>query len=528
MTNKQAIIPEDWKPRIDEVVEEQLVGANRYFAEANPQLAQLIEREKKRSPQDFNRALRDRWKWHNVLYETLLEPALPDLFWRTGQDAYPRLIELWSRVYQAGSLVDQATLILSAAIKKHVDYWLTMPQYASLSKEEHYLLLTPPVEFFWIRYELEHLRYLLLQKQEGDSEDSRQQLIQRYHAGDLKIFEGRMRRFAHEAKLSIEEFRDVIRQLEDRPDYATRHFYFTLEHSGRKALRDTIAFDNVEEKEMVTTLIGISGFVFRWRILGMLQKENVLGKAHGIYEFSDQQVLGGLDKLRQGQTKSMLCDVSVYRQVWDSCAACTLMMAFDYFGLMKNSSQEETKLHRATGSKLIAGNHFAALAHQAGVRDVEACLQHSDPNMFHNDSNVLSNSLFNQLMSEYRDHLVKAQRFGATVNNGVEISPAVVRKWLAEGYLVSIAGRIGSIWHAVLAVGYDPDYLIINDPLSGKQERWTDQQLDRFMQTEIGRWLLALKPRHLAVEGLQKRLADFSEQARAYLAIVPSAKKLTH
>lgn len=39
--------------------------------------------------------------------------------------------------------------------------------------------------------------------------------------------------------------------------YKTQHFYFTLEHPDRKAVRDIIIYDNLDEKLIASNLIGI-------------------------------------------------------------------------------------------------------------------------------------------------------------------------------------------------------------------------------------------------------------------------------
>lgn len=49
--------------------------------------------------------------------------------------------------------------------------------------------------------------------------------------------------------------------------YKTQHFNFTLEQPNRKAIRDIIIYDNLDEKLIASNLIGISGFLFRIKIL---------------------------------------------------------------------------------------------------------------------------------------------------------------------------------------------------------------------------------------------------------------------
>ena len=50
---KSKIIPESLKSNIDEVMERQLFNANRYYAESNPEISSLMEKELYQSPMEF-------------------------------------------------------------------------------------------------------------------------------------------------------------------------------------------------------------------------------------------------------------------------------------------------------------------------------------------------------------------------------------------------------------------------------------------------------------------------------------------
>ena len=76
---KSKIIPNVMKKNIDEILEQQLFNANRYYAESNPDISQLMNKELLNAPEIFLKRLIDRWNWHNSYYEVLLEPAFSDL-----------------------------------------------------------------------------------------------------------------------------------------------------------------------------------------------------------------------------------------------------------------------------------------------------------------------------------------------------------------------------------------------------------------------------------------------------------------
>ena len=76
---KSIIIPNEMKPNIDNILEEQLFNANRYYAESNSNIFELMENEKTKSSKDFLHELNARWNFHNEFYEHLLEPAYLEL-----------------------------------------------------------------------------------------------------------------------------------------------------------------------------------------------------------------------------------------------------------------------------------------------------------------------------------------------------------------------------------------------------------------------------------------------------------------
>jgi len=97
------------------------LNANRYFAQANPAIAQLVTREASRSPEDFYRELRTRWEWHHQFYEQGLEPVLSLVLEPNHFGLSPTQVDALIEIYEAASLVDQATLLVSAATKRHLE-----------------------------------------------------------------------------------------------------------------------------------------------------------------------------------------------------------------------------------------------------------------------------------------------------------------------------------------------------------------------------------------------------------------------
>ena len=58
---KSKIIPENLKMNIDEIMEQQLFNANRYYAESNPEISNLMQKELYQRPEEFLHRLKTRW-----------------------------------------------------------------------------------------------------------------------------------------------------------------------------------------------------------------------------------------------------------------------------------------------------------------------------------------------------------------------------------------------------------------------------------------------------------------------------------
>ena len=61
------------KLNIDAIMNEQLLNANRSYAETNENIVANMEILSKTLPSVFLSELKKRWNWHNHFYENLLE-----------------------------------------------------------------------------------------------------------------------------------------------------------------------------------------------------------------------------------------------------------------------------------------------------------------------------------------------------------------------------------------------------------------------------------------------------------------------
>lgn len=519
-STKSSLIPNEIKEDIDDCIEHELVSANRYFAEQNPNISRLVKRAANMDSMRFLITLTERWNWHNDYFENMLEPALGSLIEERSVALSPWQISALRDAYATASLVDQATLVMSAAIKLHVEERLKDPKFARLSQDERLMLLTPPEKPFYVRYRREHLEYLLALRRcdEKTAHKLKTRLMREYHANDELIFRGRIKKIEPGTKVADQDLEDTIAKLADNRDYAVRHLYLTLERSDLKAVRDILAYDNGEEHLIAKSLVGISGFILRKRVLGYLKEVKYLKREGGIYDFSDEDIAKGLDTLiryrREFMDKGICGEYTQTSGV--TCSAVCLMQILERYGLVQSSRAVEDELYSRTRSRLIPGSHYSALSDIATEAGFESVLLHSEPGRFKNGG-LFSDSTFRRLLQEYEDYLKPALDKGAQVLDGVAVNSGTVREYLSQNYLVCVAGQVAGSLHSVLATGYTADSVIVHDPLSGAVQHMKDRGLDWFMQTLVGSWMLAVRRPAGAVDGLTRAIPAFKRQAEACL-----------
>ncbi len=510
---KSVLIPDGWKGSIDEILTKELLGANRYFAQSNPLLRNLVEEQARKDPVTFYEELVNRWNWHNVFFEELLEPALNDLLPRTVFDlTEERVVEL-GKMYAVASLIDQATLIPTAAIKKHIEYWTSwLQQKMMLSDAEATLLLTPPTPSFWATYMADHLELFLAGRKRKKTED----LLQKYHAGDKLIFEGRLANLSAFRNSSPKVIRERISKTRGSVAKRVEHFYFAMERPYVSALARTITYDNTDEYSMLTTLVGISGYVLRRAVLTLLNDTKIILNTGAIYALDDNQVAEGLEKLHVYRKELMVKNVTPFRQSTPyTCGAASLTMILHHLELTELSVKTEHAIYEASAAKLIPGTHFSGLQKYADCHGLETQLIHSESGMFQNGNAYLDPETFSALMAEYQGFIDNCGPC-AVVRNGVPITPELITSLLNDDYLVILAGMCGML-HAVVVSGYNQHGFVVCDPLSRKQENWSSGQMRRFSSTPIGSWLLAIRKNQSARTNLLKSLPQFEREAKGFL-----------
>ncbi len=520
---KSKIIPNEIKENIDEILENQLLNANRYFAETNTKISKLMNIEKINSPSVFLERLIERWNWHNLFYEELLEPAYLQIIRNYAVELSPSEIDDLIKIYKTMCQVDEATLVMSGAIKKNLEYNLDkIPvnnEYFDKNTSK-FMLITPPSETFFATYKKEHLYYIYLLKTDiNKANEYKEYLKEKYHANDEVIFNSRLKKqFNNMFFQDTNTLLKIIKQLTIPDSYKTAHFYFTLENPERKAMNDLILYDNLDEKLIACNLIGISGFLLRKKILEYLDTEGILKNDGYIYEFSNDLIIESLEKLKVKRKLHMEKNIKPYKQTGYTCTIVCMMMVLQYNGLLDNiTEEEEKKLYGMYQSKYMDGTPFSTLAMVLAEKGFEVELFHKDNTMFNNDKYYISNYLFELAVNEYKEYVDKAKKKGAKVSNGVNINSQLLKEQLEEGKLLIVAGSLGYDLHAILICGYDENSFIICDPLSNTKQRKTYEEIEKFMDTLIGTWFLSINNLKDKKDELIDNLEYFNYKANEYL-----------
>ena len=533
---KSKIIPSMMKKNIDEILEQQLFNANRYYAESNPDISELMSKEMHNSPEVFLKRLVDRWNWHNSYYEDLLEPAFSNIVKNENIELSPKEIKNLIKIYSTSCVVDEATLVMSGAIKKYLDYNCrlisTIDENMKLEESNH-LLITPPVETYFAQYQIDHLYYIYLLKFDNSKSDEfKKYLLNKYHANDNEIFESRfVKRFKSylDSTITAKQLLSDIKKYSISKEYKTKHFYFTLEHSERKAIRDIIIYDNLDEKLIASNLIGISGFLLRRKILDYLNDSKILPNNGYIYEYNKETIIEALERLQAKRSITMEKKVRIYKQRGDTCAIACMMMALEYFDIIQKANwYDEKKYYRIYGSKYMSGTPFSALAFHFSKNGLDTTLYHEDLDLFNNNKGALSKEDFQFAMSEYTEMLDRAKLTGANVINGIKINSQFIRKELEKGNIVIVAGEIPGAYHAVLISGYDDNKFIVCDPLFKTKQIKTQEELDNFMNTSIGKWFISVNNKSKNKNQLLTSLDKYNDEANEMMKTNDKTRKLNY
>jgi hypothetical protein len=480
-SSKAEFIPAEYKVDIDKNLVDDYMQANRYYAENNPELSSRIESIAQLSPEFFYSGLVDAWKNHHNFFEATLQPEM-ELMGQPTNPSEDELVAL-AEAYKKTIKVDADTLVFSAAIKSHINMHANNIASKYGIDSNKFIMDYLQVESFFVYFDRRSLSHLV------DAENSTtaefEEYVNEFHGQDLEIALGRLALVRE--KYSFLELSEALSMLDREIQTPTKPEWISEEDWGHVMfLRQTLAFDNMEEYMISYNLEGFSGYLLRKWITSLLVNNRILDIREGIYAYDDVEIIEGLETMRNLQNK----EIKPKRQYGLTCTAACAAMVEAFSREVEPTDEIERLYDKAATSKFTDGQHYSKIASLLAERGVSVELRHELEGRFRQGE--LPKRLFDQLMEEYLEGIDACKKAGVKETNGGIIDSKTVENILREGKVIILAGQLQSgLYHSVLIVGMKNSKFRLIDPLYGSYRTWRSREVEKFSTTDIGKWLLA-------------------------------------
>lgn len=186
-------------------------------------------------------------------------------------------------------------------------------------------------------------------------------------------------------------------------------------------------------------------------------------------------------------------NVKPYKQRKDTCAIACMMMVLEYYGVIEKANwYDERRLYRIYGSKYLSGTPFSALAFHLAKNGLKTTIYHEKKELFVNEKETMNKDDFELAMNEYKAYLKYAKNKGAKIINGLNINTEILQQILQDDNLIILAGENTFGYHAILLTGYNEKEFFVCDPLYKDKKIRTFEEIERFMNTSIGKWFISV------------------------------------
>ena len=125
--------------------------------------------------------------------------------------------------------------------------------------------------------------------------------------------------------------------------------------------------------------------------------------------------------------------------------------------------------------------------------NLETEIFHSEINYFKNDKSIMAPRFFEMAMNEYKRYLIGAKNNGVQIKKGIDVNPDLLKLKLEEDNLLIVVDQQSNYLHAVLICGYKDDKFIVCDPLLKEKQIKTSNEINKFMNTYLGKWFISVK-----------------------------------
>lgn len=189
-------------------------------------------------------------------------------------------------------------------------------------------------------------------------------------------------------------------------------------------------------------------------------------------------------------------NIKPYKQKGDTCAiVCMLMVLEFYKKIDKINWYDERRFYRLYSSKYVNGTPFSAIGFHMAKNNLNVAIYHESKNLFDNN-NVFNNEDFEYAMNEYKEYLLLAKNKGAKIFNGILINTDLLIKKLQENNFIILAGELSGNYHAILLISYDKNGFKVCDPLYKNIQIRTIDEINIFMNTNIGKWFISINDKN--------------------------------
>lgn len=189
-------------------------------------------------------------------------------------------------------------------------------------------------------------------------------------------------------------------------------------------------------------------------------------------------------------------ELMYYKQNGDTCTICCMLMVLVYYNIIdKITWYDERRYYRIYKSRYINGVPFSAILYHLSKKGLYTSIYHSESNLFSNN-NIFTKNIYELLINEYKDFLTNAISIGSKVYRGINIDINLLIDKLNNN-LIILAGMVDNVYHAIVLLEYSNDTFIIYDPLYGNKQNKTNEEINIFMNTNIGKWFIVVNNKNI-------------------------------
>ena len=190
----------------------------------------------------------------------------------------------------------------------------------------------------------------------------------------------------------------------------------------------------------------------------------------------------------------MIYPITPYKQHRYNCAIACLLMILEYKKIIPKATYfYEKEYEKRYYSRYMEGTPFSAIAYHLSKNHLKVKLVHSEKDYFTNANQFLPDSVFQNTMKEYQSYLQGVIENGGVVETHISITIAFLQEQLNHGYVIVLAGMSGKVLHEIVLCGYESDNFVVCDPFYKKQQLHPCEEIEKFMDTSIGKWCILVK-----------------------------------